>query len=456
MKRKLSVILLCIATALCSAQTSFYAADNSQAYGDNAIVRSWDNGNAAITYYEVGLKRYVQYVNYTTGDSYRTDVPDYLEILDMYIMGDTVYYCGYSVLDTGGRGVVGYFDPSDFFNPINHVRFRTLQVPPLTHVRKLIAKRKHLSTAIEVIAIGEHHWETPVYDSSGHLDHIDYHYNQQFLFCDDILQSLVTYDTAKIYANEHYYDVLLTDSKVVFVGTATYLPHNTICFRMIDRAHAIPPTSPLPSQLDDIYLFQTGTDEVYSAMHSTTMGKDSIATAYMHINAATGEASTRIRVFDILQLVNLYSQEYVVNDKSEVTDIVYIPADSSLVCMQDFLTQSGNYNTNFVYTKPTQANTYYPYMEYFKGTFFRSMTTYRKKHYLASLGPTWFLKDKNAMGPYSITYCPVKENHKIQILDNTYRLYASLSLDVFQNRDRKILNSSSIELRNIDIICNNP
>lgn len=50
-----------------SAQTSFYAMDISQSTGDNAIVRSWDNGNAAITYYEVGLKRYVQEVKFQNG-----------------------------------------------------------------------------------------------------------------------------------------------------------------------------------------------------------------------------------------------------------------------------------------------------------------------------------------------------------------------------------------------------
>ena len=55
----LTIALLCLISV--SAQTSFYATDIYPDGYDNPIVRSLDNGKAAITYYEVGNFRYQKY-----------------------------------------------------------------------------------------------------------------------------------------------------------------------------------------------------------------------------------------------------------------------------------------------------------------------------------------------------------------------------------------------------------
>lgn len=454
MKKIAIFMFLCLCTAFLSAQTSFYAADNNQSSADNSIVRSWDNGNASITYYEVGLDRYVQYVDYSTGDSYRSEVPDYLQILDMYVLGDTVYYCGYSVLDTGGRGVVGYFDPSDFLSGIWNVNFHDLPVAPLTHVRKLVAQR-NAAGGVEVIAIGEHQWYDTVYDAMGHVTQLIPRVNRHFLFCHDVLQNPVSYDTALVWPQEHYYDVLLTDHYVVFVGTCTYLTYNMICMRIIDRANAIPPIAPTPSPLDDIYAFQTGSDEVYSALHSTAMNQDSIATAYMHIKS-TGEVSNRVRVFDIQYMSNVNSQEYIVQDKSETRDIVHIPADNSLVCLHDFTTPLGLYNSNFVYLDPLAAVGYLARIEFIKGVFYKSLTKRDYKFYLGSFGPKWFMKDKTNIGPYTDPYCPQSEKIKSLILDNQEKITAIIQMYPWNTSTMKHIVRKDVERRTMGVICNNP
>ena len=433
------------------AQTSFYAMDNSQSTGDNAIVRSWDNGNAAITYYEVGLKRYVQYVNYTTGDSYRSAAPDSVQILDMYIFNDTVYYCGYSVLDPGGRGVVGYFDPSDFYSLSGQVNFKTLPVPPLTHVRKLVVQKTETGE-IEAIAIGEHKWYDTVFDVNGHVTQLIPRINRHLLFCRDMSISNVEYDTVLVLSDEHYYDVLLTNDYVVFVGMCTYLTTNMICLRATRRDM----TDPSVWQLFDIYAYPTGVDEVYSAMHSTSMNNDRIATAYMHINTSTGDISNRIRVFDISTKLMTSSQEYFVGDKSELMDIVYIPKDNSLVCLHDFVTPLNIYSSNFVYLNPAATADYLTNIEYIKSVFFKSLTGKGIYHYLVSHGPTWFMKDKTNVATYPRPECPQKEKYDIMVLDNVVNINTNIPLPHTRNTELKFPDRKDAAPRYVDMICNNP
>ena len=186
MKKSLLFLSMCLFAAFLPAQTSFHAEDMLLSGGDAPIVRSWDRGNAAITYFEVGLKKYVQYTNYLTGDSYRSEIPYHMQIYDMYILGDTVYYCGYSVLDSAGPGIIGYFDPSELYSS-NNLNFHTLPVRPLSHVYKLMAQRNTLGGGVEVIAIGEHKWTDTVHTDSNHFYPVQ-HLVRQFVFCHDILQ----------------------------------------------------------------------------------------------------------------------------------------------------------------------------------------------------------------------------------------------------------------------------
>ncbi|MBR6291324.1 MAG: hypothetical protein IKR33_00835 [Bacteroidales bacterium] len=447
MKKSLLFLLMCLFATFLSAQTSFHAEDLYTSGGDAPIVRSWDRGNAAITYFEVGLKKYVQYTNYLTGDSYRSEIPYHMQIYDMYILGDTVYYCGYSVLDSAGPGIIGYFDPREMYVSSN-LNFHTLPVRPLSHVYKLVAQRNASGGGVEVIGIGEHQWTDTIHEG-GNIINIP-HLVRHFVFCHDILQNPVDYDTIEIPLNEHYFNVLLTTNYVVFVGLADYFSYSMICLRIRKRIESYPyPT------LDYFHVFPTGANEIFSAMHSTAMEGDNIATSYMHIDVATGDVSNRVRVIDVGQMLMLNSQEYIVSDKSEVGDIVYIPDDKSLVCMHDFLTPLNNFNTNFVYLNPAAVGNYPTLIEYLKETFFKSLTNKRQRHYLASLGPNWFLKDKAATGSYSDPSCPEKEGIDIHVLDNVTERPFYNPTNIFLIRMVKYIEGEPTERRTTSIICKN-
>ena len=450
-KTLLSIIASLLLLPFLAAQTSFYANDVNEPYADTDIVRSWDNGKAAITYYEIGLKKYIQYVDYQTGNSYRAAAPDSVQILDMYIYNDMVYYCGFSVFDTGGVGVVGYFKPVEFISS-THVDYHTLTVSPLKHVKKLVVQENPTAGGIDVIAIGENKWYDTVFNAAGHVIQLIPHLDRYFLFCRDIMQTTVSYEYGEVPPDEHYYDVLLTDNYVVFVGAASYLSQYSSCIRATTRTNTSYPTW----QLDKIYIYPTGGTEIYSATHSVATNKDSIASAYMHINPSTGAVSNRVRIFDIASMDMVYSQEYIVPDKSEVRDIVYIPQDNSLVCMQDFDTPLNLYNSNFVYLNPTATVNYNAYIEFIMGKFFKSITKKSHKHYLASNGPVWFLKDKLSIGAYPYPFCPQGEEIKCKVLKNIEKMLNTIPITPLPDSNIIIQDRKLIEPRNISVICNNP
>lgn len=449
MKKSLTFFLLmCLFATFLSAQTSFYASDINVSGGDAPIVRSWDNGNAAITYYEVGLNRYIQYVDYGSGNSYRVKAPYHMKIFDMYIYDDYVYYCGYSVLDTGGTGVIGYFNPSDFYTS-TQVKFHTLLVRPLSYVNKLVAQQSPSGTGVEIIAIGEHQWNDTIHEGSNiiNIPHLIRH----FVMCHDIMQTVVVYDTMVVPSEEHYFNVLLTNNFVVFVGIGDYLSQKLICLRKRDRTITTPPNW----LLNYVYAFPTGIDEVYSALHSTAMTEDEIATAYMHIDPVTKNVSNRVRIIETAQMLSINSQEYLVPDKSEVRDIVFFMHDNSLVCMQDFNTPLNNYNTNFVSLDPYAYNNYTVLIEYLKGVFFKSMTT-KGHNYLASHGQTWFLKDKLILPPYPNDDCPKTEKIDCDIIESPPEIHAGPAIIPYTTQDTIFINNQSVEPMDVSVTCDNP
>ena len=184
--------------------------------------------------------------------------------------------------------------------------------------------------------------------------------------------------------------------------------------------------------------------------------EDTIATAYMHTYVGTGVVTSIVRVFDIDNMVMVNSQEYTVPEKSEVANIVYIPEDKSLVCMHDFKTPLGAFNTNFVYLDPYATNTYNTDIEYRKAEFFGSLTRKGNKHYLASMGPKWFLKDKMMLGSYPNPTCPSTEAIKANILENYLEIDVSNILPYDNDSKPIIIDMSSVEQRTVSIICSNP
>lgn len=177
----------------------------------------------------------------------------------------------------------------------------------------------------------------------------------------------------------------------------------------------------------------------------------------MHTDASTGIVTNQVRVFNVIgnNVVMADAQEYTVPEKSEVNDIVYIPSDKSIVCMQDFETPLNVFNTNFVYLDPSAIVYYNTFIEYIKGEYFKSMTRMKDEHYLASMGPRWFLKNKLTVGGYLNPACPLIEEIKINLLENDEEINVYIQLPNAVKFESVTIGTTNVVQRAVSVICNN-
>ena len=80
----------------------------------------------------------------------------------------------------------------------------------------------------------------------------------------------------------------------------------------------------------------------------------------------------------------------------------------------------------------------------------------RNKHYLAAMGPIWFLKNKTVLGSYPNPTCPSTEAVKVNVLENYLKIDVSNILPYDNDSKPIIIDMSSVEQRTVSIICNNP
>lgn len=411
MKKKLSLICLFIMAFYCQAHAqdiSNHSYDVAGYSGGHDIVRSW--GGFTVTYFVTsGFTPAMEVVELASGDSYYVDLPPDVYILDMYFEPDTktIYFCGstdyyaYYLGSNRGVGIIGWIDFNDFFSPNVNVNYIYLDDPsyPINSVNKLTEYDN--GGVPQIVAIGEHRYRLGNYIYS----------EQYFVDCLDITGS-TTLNVGLFPADEYYTDVLRTANYVVLMGSGINAGLSSICYRKTDPYNLSDP------MLDDIHFFKGG-DDYLSRTHSTVMFDDEIATSYFAVNS-NDDFVTRVRMIDINLDLNINSQEFLIGTKSEPIDIIHIPADNSLVIMQDFDAPSGSNNSNFVYIDPRETNAYITPIEYRQSEYFLSMTMHEWSYYLAAgAGAVWFLKDKTIAPTDSPdTDCPIYEDFKVGPINN--------------------------------------
>ncbi len=377
--------------------------------GGHTIVRSCGNPYVVTYFVTTGLTPAMEVLDQSTGLTYYADLPTDVFILDMHIDPDTrtIYFCGstsYYAYYPGsllGEGIIGWIRLPDFFSSYITVNYIYLNDPayPINSVNKLVEYDNR--GLPQIVAIGEHRYRQG-----------DYVYSEQyFVDCLDLTGN-ITLKVGLFPTNEHYYDVLLTDNYVVLMGSGINSGLSSICYRKTDPYNLNDP------MLDDIHFFANG-DDYLSTTHSTSMFDDEIATSYLALNK-NGDFVTRVRVIDVNLDLNINSQDFLLDTKSEPIDIIHIPADNSLVIMQDFYTPIGSLNSNFVFIDPYANIPYATSLEYRPNEFFQSMTMHDLSYYLAAEdGATWFLKNKTLTPTdFPDQRCPKVEEFKIEPIDN--------------------------------------
>ena len=449
MKQKLSLICLFIMAFYCQAHAqdiSNHFSDRAGYSGGHDIVLSFD-GAYTITYFVTSsFTPAMEVVELASGASYYVDLPPDVYIMDMYFEPGTktIYFCGstdyyaYYLGSLRGVGIIGWIDFNDFFSPNVNVNYIYLDDPTYTinSVNKLTEYDN--GGKPQIVAIGEHRYRQDNYIYS----------EQYFVDCFDITGTTIL-NVELFPTNEHYYDVLRTANFVVLMGSGINSGLSSICYRKTDPYNLSDP------MLDDIHFFKGG-DDYLSRTHSTAMFDDEIATSYFAVNS-NDDFVTRVRMIDIKLDLNTNSQEFLIGTKSEPIDIIHIPADNSLVIMQDFDAPGGSNNSNFVYIDPHETNVYNTPIEYRYNDYYQSMTMHDRSYYLAAGGGAiWFLKDKTiAPTGFPSPDCPVSEDFKVEPVDNIDHSFISYPFGIppysftFNNQ------FSPVIISNIDSDCSN-
>ena len=449
MKKKLSLICLFVMAFYCQAHAqdiSSHSSDVAGYSGGHDIVRSYD-GAYTITYFVTSsFTPAMEVVELASKASYYVDLPPDVYIMDMYFEPGTktIYFCGstdyyaYYLGSHRGVGIIGWIDFNEFFTPNVNVNYIYLDDPyyPINSVNKLTEYDN--GGVPQIVAIGEHRYRLGNYVYS----------EQYFVDCFDITGTTIL-NVELFPTNEHYYDVLRTANYVVLMGSGINAGLSSICYRKTDPYNLSDP------MLDDIHFF-IGGDDYLSRTHSTAMFDDEIATSYFAVNS-NDDFVTRVRMIDINLDLNTNSQEFLIGTKSEPIDIIHIPADNSLVIMQDFDAPGGSNNSNFVYIDPRETNAYITPIEYRPNDYYQSMTMHEWSYYLAAGGGAiWFLKDKTIAPTGSPSPdCPVSEDFKVEPVDNIDHSFISYPFGIppysftFNNQ------SSPVILSNIDFDCAN-
>lgn len=443
MTRKVTVVCILLAALCCQAHaqyTSLHADDPANSSGGWTTVRNWDADRIVSFYVNPGYVPMIEILELPTSTVHWAPLPSMVFIKDMVVdaRNGMLYFCGSTSYNTynwgsdySGVGLLGWIDLNSVLAGYVNMEYYEILNSGYTvdGVNRLVEYDD--GGLSHIVAIGEECYHQGNYTYSKHY----------FIDCMmNVAASSAAVDVEPFSQYERYRDVLLTDKFVVFVGYDANPSTNSICYRKTN------PYSVHDAIFDDIHVFYNGND-ARSLTHSTAMLKsdNEIATTYFSINS-NGDFVTRVRVLDVAHDANTYSQEFILADKGEPEDIVYIPKDKSLVLMQDFYTNStSSYNSNFVFIEPYATSSYGTEAEFIQGVLFGDMTVRRSDQYLAGVGAAWFFKSK-PVPAWTLTNpdCPSYERMRIKVIDNLdeYRYQNYIAPNI--NPERGIPYGSSV------------
>ena len=414
MNKRLQIFLLIFVASLGLAQAQYIsvqASDGTFSSAGQTIVRSWTSNYVVSYYVDASFMPTMDLIDGSSGTIYRAQLPTDVYIRDMYIdkATDILYFCGATThIYTWGMfnsdGIVGYIDLNSFLLSGFGLTMKYAYVNYTGYDYNCINKLVGYDDGgiSHIVAVGEYRYISGYYVNGEYF----------LVDCLDILSGSPIIEVAKFTPDERYYDVLLTDNFVVFMGFDRDPLVQSLCYRKTDPYNIHDP------MFDNIHYYSPDYD-VLSITYSTVMPEDHVATTYMSKDAV-GNFTTRIRVFDIVNDLNVNSEEYYLNDKTKPDGITYIPADNSLVVMQQFYaTSTLSHNSNFVFIDPFATAGYTSAMDFKQNEYFQSLTVHDASYYLAGAGAIWFMRDKTQVLTHSNSLdCPLEEDIKIDIINN--------------------------------------
>ena len=404
MKRKRIIIFLALfALALPSvdAQTSFIASGTPGNLQEYAIVRTWNAGK--VVTYKPGYPGTIAVA--TSSGEQSVDLPGGITVLDMRVYGDIVYFCG--TFKNSISGVLGYVDLNVLSGLSTTVTINYFMVNNATDLYRMVVYPNPVTPRIVAVGINRSIVTPDMRATSVVVD------------CPDISTSpSYQYRNANDIGaySEQWRDIVYTGASVILVGHITSTV-NEIVLRECD------PYNPTYGIIDQMHCFPTNDIIVTDEIRATFLFGQNIAVVYRGADVPDVTDYSHFRVFDVGTWSNICSQEMIVPYKSYIHEMIFIPADKSVVLLQDFPSSIGP-KSNFVYIDPLNNSNYSAPFTYYSDWVFHSVDRYDGSRYIGAGNGHWLLRDKTAsfpapsvLPPYQ--QCPSVSNIRITPIDNT-------------------------------------
>lgn len=336
--------------------------------GDNGnIVRIWQGkekilsyGGIAINQHIAGtlcLSDYSQFFSTTpstpvlsiksadlTAAAWNTVNPWFTTIQDICIVDDIAFVCG-SAMDTNfpqsHLNAIGWFDLNGFSS--GNIILHYIQLPFVWYWKKIVAYP--YNHGYTVLALGEGN------------NNFDYIFEIQDVTALTMLTVQIGQYPANTYWDKEAADgIIVTADEVFVVGNLRIPPSDRqLCIRKGDRNGVL--ADPQFNQWR--YDYPSSAYEVNANTYSTLIEDNIIATAYVHADNSTSFL-TRLRMINTSTMDMINSQEFMIDDKWEPEEIIYLNAPKKIVLLQEFYD-----NWNFVVLDPFYNSDYLAdYMTY--------------------------------------------------------------------------------------------
>lgn len=381
--------------------------------GGTTIVRNMSN-TEVITYVRNNTNHRFTYENSSTLAYKYIELSDpafdKVEVHDFRIIDNVVYFCG--VNNNLGQGVLGSFYASDILNPVGTpISINCFTVSSITTLNRLNAYIDPATERPRVAAVGHKNGSCGAWFCGVWVD------------CEGLLPSS-TYANISVYDSfyggtgdfELWMDVVSTNDWVVLVGYGLQGRQNGLVLRRFHKGN------PTDSEIDKMYFYKELETIAWDEIRAVYIKNDDIAVAYRGIRNNNVTDFTKFRIFDINQMKNVNSQEYVIPNKSYLWEMAYMEHADRAVILNDF--PNLDYRSCFAFLIPYQTTAYNSIYVNDKDWRFQSVTNL-DGIFFVGVGPFHFiLRDATAAYPAHNIYstapalCPEDYIIKVSVIDN--------------------------------------
>lgn len=369
-------LLLAVTTM---AQTSYNSAIQKFNFGNQTIVRNWDDQYVISHFSENGSSYFLcsdfsdflnPYSSYCFNSSafYSDPLPSNYYVTDFRILKDIVFFCGTNQTVSGTVGMVGFFELNDFIT--GNFYPTIIDIISTCRINKITVYENNGD--FKIAAIGQKN-QTPT--------------EWNIIEIDDVMAPsplYVTHSTGSSPSDfERLDDVLYTGNSVVFIGTRV-VPSASFytCFiRIMDN----PATFNISTNYNNIFYIPLSS-EINAQTYSALMENGKISIAYVKYNIGfPSEFRTRVRVVDLSTPTNpqnTFSQEFDIDGKLDPDGIVYSSSARKLIILQP-VSYFYNQYPQFIYIDPYTTSNYITDLSYFLGDSYSSVDIYNNNNFIA-------------------------------------------------------------------------